>query len=80
MVPFRVKHQYGRWKMEVQRKILTLLLDTRYWLLKFQDHENLGGYWGPRGKMKGKRLNRVYPGQNATQQGTYLFTAGNGHS
>ena len=25
-------------------------------------------------KNKGKRHNRVYPGQNATQQGTYLFT------
>ena len=25
-------------------------------------------------KTKGKRHNRVYPGQNATQQGTYLFT------
>ena len=23
----------------------------------------------------GKRHDRVYPGQNATQQGTYLFTA-----
>ena len=28
----------------------------------------------------GKRHNRAYPGQNATQRGTYLFTAWKGHS
>ena len=28
MVPYRVKYQYGRWNMEEQRKILSLLLGT----------------------------------------------------
>ena len=28
MVPYRVKYQYGRWNIEVQRKILSLLLNT----------------------------------------------------